>query len=387
MGAARWTFSPRGLLSLALVAAVSLFAIEGVDGQAVKFKNQPVPASETLKHESSPFYIFGKGVQFFFPKEAVGKQNSVTIKNLKLSRKSTEEIQQVIDQDIVAGRAAGDTPQGALTKISPAGVEVALIKYSQLMRMLNEPSPVQFCCHGLPFGNDRPFIPTAECPYPNAFRRLFWSKNQFSARENPQQPPQNLPGEVQVYDGEEVYVRPVALHGSPEAKQETTFVVRDSDIYFLVTANCGPLSDLTYDGEIEVVNAYGKLPGYKYSGYVSDLVCVVAYAALTLIWGICLLRQKNNLIPFHYCLGGVALLGLFESAAELWNVYHWNLYGPSRLPLFISIGFSVLKDISAYVLVLLGALGWSITRPRLDKKTVCKIQLIVLTYIVFDSLR
>ncbi|KAL8276038.1 hypothetical protein Esti_000032 [Eimeria stiedai] len=379
-------------LLLLMSAGIVLFSGQEAAGQTVKFANAVVPASETLRHDPNPFYIFGANVKFVFPKGAVGKQNKVVIKNLRLSKDSSDEIRQVIAHDVL-GRQAANTEQAQLLNVSPAGVEVALIKYRQLIRMLTEAAPVAFCCHGMPFGSEQPFVPTAECPYPNAFRRFFWSDKKAvragGGSQQQQTSNQLKEGEkaVPVYDGEEVYVRPVALDGTPEAQEETSFVVRDSDIYFLITANCGPLSDLTYDGEIYVTNAYGALPGYKYSGFVCDLVCVVAYAFLTLVWGGCLLRHRCNLIPFHYCLGGVALLGMLESAAELWSLYQWNLSGPSRLPLCVSIGLSVLKNISAYVLVLLGALGWSITRPNLEKKTVYKIQLIVLTYIVFDSLR
>ncbi|KAL8454293.1 hypothetical protein Emed_000402 [Eimeria media] len=378
-----------------------LFLLEGkgASGQTVRLTNAVVPPSETLRHDPNPFYIFGANVKFVFPKEAVGKQNKVVIKNLRLSKTSSDEIRQVMAHDVL-GRQVASTDQAKLLGVSPAGVEVALIKFHQLKRMLSGGAPVPLCCHGMPFGSDHPFVPTPDCPYPNAFRRYFWSEKKAGeggAEQQQQQQQQqqtttdqSLEREKQtvpVYDGEEVYVRPVALDGTPEAQGETSFVVRDSDIYFLITANCGPLSDLTYEGEIYVTNAYGSLPGYKYSGFVSDLICVVAYAFLTLVWGGCLLRHRRNLIPFHYCLGGVALLGMLESAAELWSLYQWNVSGPSKLPLCVSIGLSVLKNISAYVLVLLGALGWSITRPNLEKKTVYKIQLIVLTYIVFDSLR
>ncbi|KAL8435433.1 hypothetical protein ACSSS7_002504 [Eimeria intestinalis] len=385
--------------SLLLLLSVGLLLLSSQEaaGQSVRLSNAPVPASESLRRDPNPFYIYGASVQFVFPKEAVGKQNKVVIKNLRLSKASSDEVRQVLAHDVLR-RQAGSSEQAKLLNFSPAGIEVALIKHRQLKRVTSGNAPVPLCCHGMPFGSDHPFVPTPECPYPNAFRRFFWSEKktvnpETGAQQQQQQQQQtsNQLGEgqatVPTYDGEEIYVRPVALHGTPEAQGETSFVVRDSDIYFLVIANCGPLSDLTYEGEIYVTNAYGLLPGYKYSGFVCDLICVVAYAFLTLVWGGCLLRHRRNLIPFHYCLGGVALLGMLESAADLWTLYQWNLRGPSKLPLCVSIGLSVLKNISAYVLVLLGALGWSITRPTLEKKTVFKIQLIVLSYIVFDSLR
>ncbi|KAL8455188.1 hypothetical protein Emag_001025 [Eimeria magna] len=384
--------SSSGAHLLLLAVGMFLLGCQGAAGQTVRLTNAVVPPSETLRHDPNPFYIFGANVKFVFPKEAVGKQNKVVIKNLRLSKTSSDEIRQVIAHDVL-GRQVANTEQAKLLNISPAGVEVALIKFRQLKRMLSGGAPVPLCCHGMPFGSDHPFVPTAECPYPNAFRRYFWSDKNIQSvgggSQHQQTSDQVLEGEksVPIYDGEEVYVRPVALDGTPEAQGETAFVVRDSDIYFLITANCGPLSDLTYEGEIYVTNAYGSLPGFKYSGLVSDLICVVAYAFLTLVWGGCLLRHRRNLIPFHYCLGGVAFLGMLECAAELWSLYQWNISGPSKLPLCVTIGLSVLKNISAYVLVLLGALGWSITRPSLEKKTVSKIQLIVLTYIVFDSLR
>ncbi|XP_026191817.1 uncharacterized protein LOC34617729 [Cyclospora cayetanensis] len=377
-----------GQALLLSVCVVFLLFAGSASSQTVTFRDLGVPASESLRHDPNAFFIYGSNVKFVFPKEAVGKHNVVRIKNLRLSQASSAEIEQMRAQDLLARLAPSSSAQKALLDVSPAGIEVVLIKYRQLRRMLTEPAPFPFCCHGMPFSPEKPFVPTAECPYPNAMRRIFWSRRPTYQLQEPQQTPSpEQHDSILQYDGEEIYVRPVALAGSADAEKEFTFAVRDSDIYFLVTANCGPLSDLTFEGEISVSNAYGKLPGYEYSGFLCDLACVVAYAVLSLVWGVCLLRQKKNLIPFHYCLGGVCLLGLLESAAELASLYIWNFYEPSRPLICLSIALCVLKNISAYVLVLLGAIGWSITRPSLDRPTRYKIQLIVFTYILFDSLR
>ncbi|OEH76317.1 membrane related protein [Cyclospora cayetanensis] len=359
-----------GQALLLSVCVVFLLFAGSASSQTVTFRDLGVPASESLRHDPNAFFIYGSNVKFVFPKEAVGKHNVVRIKNLRLSQASSAEIEQMRAQDLLARLAPSSSAQKALLDVSPAGIEVVLIKYRQLRRMLTEPAPFPFCCHGMPFSPEKPFVPTAECPYPNAMRRIFWSRRPTYQLQEPQQTPSpEQHDSILQYDGEEIYVRPVALAGSADAEKEFTFAVRDSDIYFLVTANCGPLSDLTFEGEISVSNAYGKLPGYEYSGFLCDLACVVAYAVLSLVWGVCLLRQKKNLIPFHYCLGGVCLLGLLESAAELASLYIWNFYEPSRPLICLSIALCVLKNISAYVLVLLGAIGWSITRPSLDRPT------------------
>ncbi|CDI77280.1 lung seven transmembrane receptor domain-containing protein, putative [Eimeria acervulina] len=63
--------------------------------------------------------------------------------------------------------------------ISPAGIELAFIKYEQLKTMIRAASPVAFCCAG--FASASSFAASADCPYPNALRRSFFLEDGVSA--------------------------------------------------------------------------------------------------------------------------------------------------------------------------------------------------------------
>lgn len=351
-------------------------------GQVIEYNGSALPTSESLLQEPKFFFLFGSSSSFVIPPSARDRKNHVKFKNLSLSVESTQLVKQILSQGDGNPELTGQGDELLMT--SPAGVEVVLIKYKQLLRMQFEQPPGPFCCKSLPLRSEPAFTPTRECPYPGAVRRFFWGGQRS---EEPEQSNPSVGVPPAVYNGEEIYVKPVALKGTPQASDEVTFTVRDTDMYVLVVANCGPLNDLTFDGEVEVVNAFGWLPGYAYSGMLFSLACFVGYVLLCLVWGCYLVMNRKNLVPFHYCLTGVGILGLFETGLHFANLYVWTLNGRNTALLTVSIFFSVLKNISAYILVLLGALGWSITKPSLERSTVIKIQIIVFVYIIFDTLR
>merc|ERR1712217_737046 len=51
------------------------------------------------------------------------------------------------------------------------------------------------------------------------------------------------------------------------------------------------------------------------------------------------------------------------------------------------MGSSVVKSIFSYMLVLVAALGWGVTRPYLDHRTIMKVQAVTFLYIVLDFIR
>jgi len=84
----------------------------------------------------------------------------------------------------------------------------------------------------------------------------------------------------------------------------------------------------------------------------------------------------------------VLLLGLIE--AFLWWIFFndWNDSGSRGRFLFIvALLSSVAKFAFSYMLVLVASLGWGVTRPYLDHRTIIKVQAISFLYIVFDFIR
>merc|ERR1740129_2664742 len=97
------------------------------------------------------------------------------------------------------------------------------------------------------------------------------------------------------------------------------------------------------------------------------------YAVLALVWMGLSLKQWRQIFHIQYCIAVVILLGLVE--AFLWWIFFndWNQSGLRGRFLFImAILSSVVKSIFSYMLVLVASLGWGVTRPFLDRRTILK---------------
>eukprot|EP00928_Gymnodinium_smaydae_P070972 TRINITY_DN54687_c0_g1_i1.p1 TRINITY_DN54687_c0_g1~~TRINITY_DN54687_c0_g1_i1.p1 ORF type:complete len:543 (-),score=96.07 TRINITY_DN54687_c0_g1_i1:48-1601(-) len=177
--------------------------------------------------------------------------------------------------------------------------------------------------------------------------------------------------------------------GTPAAHTKDVEVpVRFTGVYILAFSNCGTFAEATVTGSVVVKNAYGFLPGNEYHkmpfyGWLS-----LGYTLLGVVWFGLSLRYWRDLFHIQNCISGVIFLGLVE--AFLWWIFFndWNSTGNRGKMLFtFAILSTVLKSIFSYMLVLVAALGWGVTRPYLDQRTIAKIQAISVLYIILDFIR
>lgn len=183
-----------------------------------------------------------------------------------------------------------------------------------------------------------------------------------------------------------VYVHTV-LFGEEHPK-DVQVPVRMTGVYIFVWSNCGDFQDATVSGSVVVKNAYGFLPGNEYHklpfyGWLSFF-----YILLALLWmGMCM-YQWRQLFHIHYCIAAVIFLGLLEGF--MWWIFFndWNHSGLRGRFLFsMAILSSTVKSVFSYMLVLVASLGWGVTRPYLDHKTLLKVQAVSAGYIVLDFIR
>jgi hypothetical protein len=164
--------------------------------------------------------------------------------------------------------------------------------------------------------------------------------------------------------------------------------VRKTGVYILVFSNCGTVANAKVKGSVIVKNAYGFLPGNEYHklpfyGYLS-----LGYVFLALTWFALSLRYWREIFHIQNCITGVIFLGLVESF--LWWIFFndWNANGSrSQMKFVLALLATVVKSIFSYMLVLVASLGWGVTRPYLDQKTIMKIKGVSLLYIVLDFIR
>jgi len=170
--------------------------------------------------------------------------------------------------------------------------------------------------------------------------------------------------------------------------KEGQMPVLESGVYILVFSNCGNFSEAEVSGSVIVKNAYGFLPGNEYHkmpfyGWLS-----LIYVAMALAWMGLSLRWWRELFHIQYCIAAVIFFGLVE-AFLWWMCYNdWNRTGIRGRFLFImAILSSVVKSIFSYMLALVASLGWGVTRPYLDRRTILKVQGITFLYTVMDFVR
>jgi len=236
------------------------------------------------------------------------------------------------------------------------GIQLSIMKYTDFWNLIN---PKKFCCT--------------------------WEDEQNGKCEKKDQLlVQKPPGAK--YQDVDVYSAAVGFGSAP--LRDTKMSVRRTGVYILVFSNCGDFSDATVGGSIVVKNAYGFLPGNEYHKMPFYGWLLLVYVALAVVWMVLSLRWWKELFNVQNCITAVIFFGLVE--AFLWYIFFndWNSTGVRGKMLFIlSILSSVVKSIFSYMLVLVAALGWGVTRPYLDRQVILKIQAVCFLYIVLDFIR
>ncbi|CBZ54984.1 YHL017Wp-like protein, related [Neospora caninum Liverpool] len=379
-------------------------------GQIVTYTNQSAPEPLHIAAEKGAFFLYGKNTKFYFPFISLFLSSSsdsppaptVTFKNVRLTAESSATVQKALEEGPTESSASP-----AFSARSPASLELALLPYAYVRTLFTSPTAAPFCCSAqAPSGEgEHPsfsiptsFSPTNECPYPGALKRPITGdaipllSSSLGAEGGSTREPTSPRVPVAVRDAAVAgqYVCPLTLRdeGAETGERRIQMEIEESDIYFLVASNCGNFKGLTFEGEVAVRNAYGYLPGYEYPKIPFYFLFMLVYLVVCFVWGCLMYRQRANLITFHKFMLVVAVLGFLESLALFVYLYDYNMRGDrNKVLLVVSILVSVVKSIFSYMLVLLGAIGWSITVPVLEKKTVVRMQIIVVLYIILDTVR
>ncbi|PHJ17735.1 membrane protein [Cystoisospora suis] len=394
----------KSFLGRVLCLAVSLFSVSclACNSQIIKYKDHAAPGPLSIVPEKGAFFLYGKNTKFYFPflffapaHTSSGTPSSPTIrfKSVSLTKASS---------NVVSDTIKSESESSLSSNVSPAFLELALLPYGYVRTMFSSASASPFCCSARPSGVGRShpsfsitteFLPTNECPYPGALKRYITGdpvplSDMSPTRSAGARLPSDVSSVALDSSANREYVYPVKLKGTPGSEGQLEMEVEDTGIYFLVTSNCGDFKGLTFDGEVSVRNVYGYLPGYEYPKMPFYFVFMVVYFIVCVVWSCLMYRQRTNLIAFHKFMLVVGILGFLESLALFVYLYDYNLRGErNKVLLVTSILVTVVKSIFSYMLVLLGAIGWSITIPVLQKRTVIKMQIVVVLYIILDTVR
>uniref|UniRef100_A0A7S0A837 GOST seven transmembrane domain-containing protein n=1 Tax=Pyrodinium bahamense TaxID=73915 RepID=A0A7S0A837_9DINO len=303
--------------------------------QIYQFEQVPVPEKKSL-HTMYAFYVYSHQDA---PDKSMGqpfvKFHSLASHPLPVAQKTQQELQ------------------------AYQGVQLSILPYKDFWTLIN---PNKFCSTaddvkaGLAEGADQLWV---------------------------QKPPRTAFSDVNMY----VHTVHFASNTTKQSK-DVQAIVRATGVYILVFSNCGDFADAAVSGSVIVKNSYGFLPGHEYHklpfyGWLS-----LIYAGMAAVWMALSFRWWRELFHIQYCIAAVILLGLVE--AFLWWTFFndWNNSGTrGTFLLIMAILVSVVKFVVSSMLVLVASLGWGVTRPYLDHRTIMKVQLLSFLYIVMDFIR
>eukprot|EP00405_Crypthecodinium_cohnii_P039631 CAMPEP_0206541042 /NCGR_PEP_ID=MMETSP0325_2-20121206/9371_1 /ASSEMBLY_ACC=CAM_ASM_000347 /TAXON_ID=2866 /ORGANISM="Crypthecodinium cohnii, Strain Seligo" /LENGTH=539 /DNA_ID=CAMNT_0054038893 /DNA_START=220 /DNA_END=1836 /DNA_ORIENTATION=- len=315
------------LLLLLLIASCCLF--QSAHGQIYTFEKEPLPASKSLRTMYA-FYVYSHKEA---PDQSLG-QPFVKFHSLEV-------------------HSTGATPDMELASYD--GLQLSILRFRDFWNLID---PNRFCSVQADVD-----AKLAEAP-----DQLLVSK-----------PPGVADEDVNLYSHTvRFYMK----------EKDVQLPVHSTGVYILIYSNCGSYSEGLVSGSVIVKNAYGFLPGNEYHkmpfyGWMSFI-----YIVLAAIWMGLSLRWWRETVAIQYCIAAVIFLGLLE-ATVWWMFFNdWNSTGTRGRFLFIfAILTSVVKSVFSYMLVLVASLGWGVTRPYLDHKTIVRVQILSFLYIVLDFVR
>ena len=125
-------------------------------------------------------------------------------------------------------------------------------------------------------------------------------------------------------------------------------------------------------GKLVMKNSDGYLSAELRSHQTVQLLCVLAWAVMLVLWIYQYKAKRELFITLNYHLGGILLFGLFESFFGYVNYLVLDHYQEPNLTLQIILGFLVVsltvgRSVYARIIVLSIALGWQVVIRSVDK--------------------
>jgi len=329
---------PNSSSAMALVRAAALVALlaelcsNSAFAQMYDFEAAQVPPNRSL-HTLYAFYVYSR-------------EEAPERKGLGLP--------QVLFKNLHAESTNPAIPTSSKTDYK--GIQVSIMLYKNFWSLIN---PQKFCCTA---DDDKALCPESD--------GLLVNRSRDTSEE-----------------AAGVYIHRVEFV-EPGLTLDETKVIRKTGVYILALSNCGTFEEATISGHLSVKNSYGFLPGNEYHKIPFYGWLLLIYMVLAIIWFFLSLRWWKELFAIQWCISAVVFFGLVESL--FWYVFFqdWNTTGKRPRALFVlAILASVVKSIFSYMLVLVGSLGWGVTRPYLDRNVIFKIQAVSFLYIVLDFIR
>lgn len=185
------------------------------------------------------------------------------------------------------------------------------------------------------------------------------------------------------------------IRWTDEGLERRTFHPTKTGAYMLIMSNCGDMETTNRDktlasvsGNIIAQNPHGYLPGDEIAKLPFFQKLSLVYLFVGLTWMGLQLRWWKEVFKIHMCITMVVWLGMIESWLQFADLSTWNATGKrNRAVFFFAVAATVAKTVFSYLLVLVGCMGWGVTKPHIDPAVLKQLGMVAILYVVLGTIR
>jgi len=185
----------------------------------------------------------------------------------------------------------------------------------------------------------------------------------------------------------EIWLRDVPFAVNESSSAVTAHVpIVQSGVHYLLFSSCEPRTgDVLISGQTAWLNPYGYLPGELFPFLPFFAMMLVAYIIVTCVWLVLCIKHRPLLLPLQQYIGGVLLLGTFETLIWYLDYRSFNAGGTRGVaPVVLGVFLSTVKKVVSRLLVLAVCLGYGVVRPTLGS-VAYKVLALGVVYLTFSA--
>jgi hypothetical protein len=168
-----------------------------------------------------------------------------------------------------------------------------------------------------------------------------------------------------------------------QAVDNATLFINKTAVYYLMFANCQPNVTIRMTGPVVWLNPYGYLGGQLLGSLVAYWILFALYTPLLIGYALLCFRHRKHLLGLQ--IGVLAFIGVawFEVLFYGWNFTAYNNFGDNNdTANILGAVFDALKGTGIRIVLLLCALGFSITTRTISKGAIAGLVAVSLAYSV-----
>uniref|UniRef100_A0A6B2L5V6 GOST seven transmembrane domain-containing protein n=1 Tax=Arcella intermedia TaxID=1963864 RepID=A0A6B2L5V6_9EUKA len=164
------------------------------------------------------------------------------------------------------------------------------------------------------------------------------------------------------------------------------FTLNTTGVWYFFLAQCNHTHTALVNGIIQWKNPYGYLSGLLFP-YLPMYICLsIAFLALLLVWSFFLVKYRENLMGLQHAVTATLSFALIENVLWSYDYISYNIQGDISNPVnMVGALLTTGKLTTIRTLILLVAIGYSITVPTLESKVKIYVVALTVTYAIASA--